>query len=542
LLHKEFTRAISESNAPATLVCPTRFSFREQFILEILSVKPTLLGIAELCSGVVDHLVVGPDDAGEVKTLRGQGFNVLMEDLTKIKDSQGLSAILKGLGISLSDISVKKAETDQKRSLEELVTQLTFSPVDEKETEDFSDIVEEAETTKEITEAAEVIHNDKPPHSVNLQDVDQKNYHFDDPNLMLTQDMIESLMEELTEEFPNDHGAQQALLEQMTAEKISQSTSVEPQEDFTDTIDRFINLEDYTNQTELIQQISEAITKNADMAGYAAKKLTKALESAKGTNQFADAYLSFTKSTPLIFIKEMVDWLVKDIGSPDYVSFAQKALIVAKMSRNDNQFVEQVLEQLVKYRISQPLVPKEKEHLRTLIGMITIREVTLQRKAIRAYLSNYSEVKKPDDVWLGLLKYDAALVALEIIEHQSKDGVKIVQDALTRNLGSYGHILYEVFASYQKGDIQNVLATAGALSEGLVRKQKRVELVKKIVKFGSVPIETLAKNVDIEAQELETLVYEMINENEINAKIEVVEGRLTIVQLEEKSDEEENQN
>ena len=73
----------------------------------------------------------------------------------------------------------------------------------------------------------------------------------------------------------------------------------------------------------------------------------------------------------------------------------------------------------------------------------------------------------------------------------------------------------------------------------IVKMQKRVALAEKIVKFGTIPIETLAKNVDIDAQELETLVYEMINENEINAKIEVVEGRLCIVQLEDKPKEEE---
>ncbi|MHA1947450.1 MAG: PCI domain-containing protein, partial [Candidatus Hodarchaeales archaeon] len=62
----------------------------------------------------------------------------------------------------------------------------------------------------------------------------------------------------------------------------------------------------------------------------------------------------------------------------------------------------------------------------------------------------------------------------------------------------------------------------------------------KILKYGSVPIEILAKNVEIEAKELETLVYEMIEANEINAKIEVVEGRLCIVQLEEKEENSEN--
>ena len=84
---------------------------------------------------------------------------------------------------------------------------------------------------------------------------------------------------------------------------------------------------------------------------------------------------------------------------------------------------------------------------------------------------------------------------------------------------------------YQKGDIQRVLTIAGTLSDGLLRKQKRVELAEKIKKFGSVPIETLANSVEIDPKELENLVYEMINEDMINAKIDVVEGRLTIVQL-----------
>ncbi|MFX0152336.1 MAG: hypothetical protein ACFFAJ_16230, partial [Candidatus Hodarchaeota archaeon] len=59
LLHKEFTKTIKESKAQATLVCPSRFTFREQFILQLLGVKPSLLGIAELGSGIVDNLVVG---------------------------------------------------------------------------------------------------------------------------------------------------------------------------------------------------------------------------------------------------------------------------------------------------------------------------------------------------------------------------------------------------------------------------------------------------------------------------------------------------
>ncbi|MHA1975691.1 MAG: PCI domain-containing protein [Candidatus Hodarchaeales archaeon] len=526
LLHKEFTRVIRESKAPSTLVCPVKFSFREQFILELLSIEPSLIGIAELCSGVVDHLVVGPDDASQVKTLRDQGFNVLMEDLTKIKDAQGLSTILKGLGISLKDLSVESEEPGKKRSLEELVTKLTYSTPESTSSSDIADTIEEAETTVELL-SNQVVVQEKPKPIVKLLDTEQRNYDFEDPELVLTQEMIETLMEELSEDII----VPEAKLATQTPEKSEEKLAEESQEVFTESLESFLSFEESLNRTVMVEKISERITKNADMAGYAAKKLTGALISAKTPPQFLEEYISLIKTRPLLFIKELVDWLVTDIESPDYVTYSQKSLIIVKIGRIETPFVEQIIEQLVNYRMTQKMSPKEKEHLRTIIGMITARDVTLQRKAIRQYLSHYETSKKPDDVWLGLLKYDAALVALELIEHESKRGVKIVQDALTRDLGSFGHIVYEVFAAYQKGDIQSVLSAAGPLSDGLVRKQKRVELAEKITKFGSVPIEILANNVQMDPKELESLVYEMINENEINAKIGVVEGRLCIVQL-----------
>jgi hypothetical protein len=252
-------------------------------------------------------------------------------------------------------------------------------------------------------------------------------------------------------------------------------------------------------------------------------------------NHLIPVYLEFLKPRPLTFIKELSNWLLTDLESPDFVAFAQRVSVIISMSKYDVQFIEQLIKQLVDFHISKALPPIERERVRAIIGMITARNVTLQRRAIRTYLSNYESPEvKLDEIWLGLIKFDATLVALEIIEHQSELGVKLVQDALTRNLGSFGHVVYDIFQAYQKGDIQRVLTFAGTLSDGLIRKQRRIELAAKITKFGSVPIETLARSVEIDPKELENLVYEMINENEINAKIDVVEGRLTIVQLDDK--------
>ena len=542
LLHKEFTKTVKESKAPAALIYPSHFSFREQFVLQLLGVKPTLLGIAELCDGIVDHLVVGPDEASEVTSLRSKGFNVIMEDFTKTKGKKGLSPILKSMGISIKDISVESEETDEKRTLEDLVTRLSYKVEEIPETEEPDTI--EADTSKEVvTEPGTVIEagrSETLPPPVKLLDTERKNYDFDDSSLTLTQEMIEGLMQELTDEFPPSEQESKVIIDDDVLDSVSRendraepSIQYESQESFTEAIQKLLKLEKIDLESELIQGIGDAISKNADMAIYAAKKLTKALETQ--SIQLIPVYLEFLKPRALTFIKELLDWLLTDLESPDYVAFAQRVSIIISMSKQDVQFIEQLIAQVVDYHISKSLSSTERERVRTIIGMITAQNVTLQRRAIRTYLSHYeSPGVKLDELWLGLIKFDATLVALEIIEHQSELGIKLVQDALTRNLGSFGHIVYDIFHAYQKGDIQRVLTFAGTLSDGLLRKQKRIELAAKITKFGSVPIETLARSVEIDPKELENLVYEMINQNEINAKIDVVEGRLCIVQLNDK--------
>ncbi|MHA2073365.1 MAG: PCI domain-containing protein [Candidatus Hodarchaeales archaeon] len=545
LLHKEFTKVIKESKAPATMICPTQFSFREHFILQLLGIKPTLNGLVELGTGIVDNLVVGPDDATEVASLRSSGFNVIMEDIAA-KGKKCFETILKGMGISLKELSVEKGDQDKKPTLEELVTQLSLSKdepstsTDEEEevvTETPESLIEEL-TEKETSD-------DSISPTVKLLDTEVRNYDFGDASLTLTQEMVEGLMQELSDEFPvinqkstmfNEGEVSNAI--KTNGEKPESTILFESQEAFTEAVQAFFSSESVADERTLVHGIADAIAKNADMASYAARKFTAEIETQINNPHYIQAYLEILKSRSIVFSRELMSWLIKDLDTADFVTYSQKALIIIKLSKFDTQFVEQVIRQMVDFHITKSVPPKEMEHLRTLIGMITARDVTLQRRAIRSYLSHYEDGQKIDEIWLGLVKFDASLVSLEIIEHQAKLGVKIVQDVLMRKFGSFGHIIYEIFTAYQKGDIQRVLKVAGTLTDSLLRKQKRMGLVEKVKKFGSVPIEILARNVEIEAKELESMIYEMISEGEINAKIDVVEGHLCIVQLNEKEEEE----
>ncbi len=534
LKYKEFTRALKEIKAPSMLISPSRYSFREQFILDLLGVKPpSLQGIAEGSKGVFDHLLVNPDEAGEVATLRSKGYNVIMEDITKLEAKKGLGTITKGVGIALKELSVDyDAESEEIKSIDDLVTQLSVKAEEEVQKEPEVQI-EEVSSSKGLEE--EIVpekEEDQTPEPIELLDTKERNFDFVDPSLDLTQDMIEGLMQELSNEFPTTPVKEPVPKAEGEEEITDQTTSdFETQESFTKAIQSFLQNGISDDSKDLINGIKESIEKNADMAAYAANKFTASFSEDTDLDKLIPIYLDFFKTRDILFSKQILDWLLLDLKSPNYVLFSQKALVIVKMSKYNMNFTEKIIEQMVDYHINKSLPPKEREHVRTLIGMITARDITLQRSAISSYLSHYEDSRKLDEIWLGLLKFDAALVAVEIIEHQNKLGVQIVQDVLMRKLGSFGHVIYDVFNAYQKGDVQRVLTIAGTVSDGLLRKRKRIELAEKITKFGSVPIETLARSVEMDPSELESLVYEMINESELKAKIEVVEGRLCIVQF-----------
>ena len=336
LLHKEFTKAIKESKAPATLISPRHFTFREQLVLQLLGVKPTLLGIAELCSGIVDNFVVGPDEASEVTSLRSKGFNVIMEDLSKIKDKKGLSPILKSMGLSLKDISVESEEVDVERTLEDLVTQLSYKVEQISETKEIEDT--ESDGSSEETKPIPEVESEVPAPSVKLLDTESKNYDFDDTSLTLTQEMIEGLMQELSDQFPSSKQQSTVVIEEEVLNSTIKENEKEPslryesQEAFTEAIQTLLKSETIDSESDLVQGIGEAISKNADMANYAAKKLTAALEIQH--NQLIPIYVDFLKPRPLPFTKELLDWLITDLESPDFVGFAQKVTLIISISNN----------------------------------------------------------------------------------------------------------------------------------------------------------------------------------------------------------------
>jgi len=507
--YEEFYKTIKDSTAPVTLVFPSNqqkgFSFRDQFILSLLDTKTTYLGLLEKHAELIDQLVVDPEDALEVDNLRSIGFNVIVEDLSKGKKS--MTTILKGMGLSLDDIKIDTKVVDEKpESLEDLVTKLAYTPSfnndgnAELEVEKIEpgEQKEAEEKDNSVEEASDVVKEKKP---------------------------VITAKKSAVSELPDQDSFDKAL-----AEIPVETGQVYNQETFTKAIQTFLTSQ--VLDPDLATTISAAIAQNSEMAIYAAKKLASSLNSYDKIPQLFQAFIEFTDQKPIIFIKELTDWILKDLDNLDYLAFDEKASIIIEMSKINQLFVEKFVYQLVDVHINKSLVPKKRERLRTLIGTITMRNITLQRVAINAYLGMYtkelSDTTKAE-IWLGLIKFDAVLVVSELIERNTEIGETMLEDALARNLGSFTHILYEVFQAFKEGDLQRVLTITGTLSDTLLMKKQRVELASQIKKFGSVPMNTLAKRVEMDPKELENIVYEMIGNGEVNAQIEVIDGRLVII-------------
>lgn len=554
-LNEEIRKSIKDSKAPVALIFQTRdktkFTFREQFLLSLLGIEPSYLGLIGKLEGIVDHLVIDAENIIDLDALREKGFNIIIEEQNKGRKS--IATILKGIGMSIDDISIGKDEREKKKgkSIDELVTQLSVHPKEVQE--EIRKLVTEETDEKSISDTEDVKIENGASSLIELSDTEEELVKATNGQSQVDVEELEHLAQLWVEDQkPDDEpdtttgdstSSESKTLEEKPKEEKPDIASF-TEETFTKAFQNLLNPE-IDEKDELIDNLSAAISKNSEMGIYAAKKLTHSLENYTNLPNLFEIYLKFATKKPLIFINELGEWITKDISDLDFLGLEERSGIILEINKLDNDngnIVEGFLELMVDAHVNKAFSPRERERLRTFIGIITARNVSLQRSAIRHYLTNYDKIKgvRPPELWLGLIKFDATLVVSELIELSSEVAQEFVNDILTRDLGSYAHIIYDVYNAYTKGDLQRVLNVAGTLSDTLMRKTDRVELAEKIKKYGSISVEALAKRVEKAPEELEQLVYEMIEANELNVRIEVVEGRMTIVYSKEEEKKENN--
>lgn len=246
--------------------------------------------------------------------------------------------------------------------------------------------------------------------------------------------------------------------------------------------------------------------------------------------------MSLSETRKIPFRNVLLIWLFSHLDDPDFTIQNIQYDVIRRMipGEKNQDFIGEFLESFINQLLtSEDMNPSKQERGRLLVQRIAYNSRKLSKCAIRAFLELFeTEGVSHNNIWPGLSSFDARLVGIELVEGFSVGkSRKISEEAKRKELGSFSHLLEDIVSSWEKGDMNRLTLLCGTISESALRKAKRLSLAQNIKKVGTIPLEILARSLKEDPKELETLVYEMVMNDEIHAKLEIVDGRLYIIPI-----------
>ena len=283
--------------------------------------------------------------------------------------------------------------------------------------------------------------------------------------------------------------------------------------------------------------LNECISKDANLAIHIGNRILKEVSEDRseisrkfGINVFA--YIS--KDKKLNFRRILHNWLKVALDNQDFSFQKLQAKILQLLADFDVDIVGETLSSFLVMILTPEILAPARERGKALILEVALHNTNLSKYVIRQYLKLFDDEKiNQGDLWIGLTTFEARLVGIELAEGFSiAKNREIAELAIVKVLGSFIVVLNDIVSAFIYFDFDTLLNLCGTLSETALRKAKRLALVQKLAKLGSVPIETFSKSINEDPKEIESLVYEMIMQDEISAKLDIIDGRLYIIKLE----------
>ena len=321
-------------------------------------------------------------------------------------------------------------------------------------------------------------------------------------------------------------------------EKITQSSSKPSDREIADFLIDQLNKEENLDDVEkFANDLNECISKDANLAIHIGNRILKEVSEARserarkfGINVFA--YIS--KDKKLNFRRILHNWLKVALDNQDFSFKKLQAKILQLLADFDVDIVGETLSSFLVMILTPEILAPARERGKALILEVALQNTNVSKYVIRQYLKLFDDEKiNQGDLWIGLTTFEARLVGIELAEGFSiAKNREIAELAIVKGLGSFSVVLNDIVSAFIDFDLDTLLNLCGTLSETALRKAKRLALVQKLAKLGSVPIETFSKSINEDPKEIESLVYEMIMQDEISAKLDIIDGRLYIIKLE----------
>ncbi|MCK5305416.1 MAG: hypothetical protein KAJ72_09195, partial [Candidatus Heimdallarchaeota archaeon] len=216
----------------------------------------------------------------------------------------------------------------------------------------------------------------------------------------------------------------------------------------------------------------------------------------------------------------------------------RKATLVIKSSQ---LIAGEVIEKFICQNITTDDIYLE-DKLRRIINAIALTDPNLLELVAKVLASIYTkeiQTEEPRDTIMDrimsfLSLFDGCTVGIAFILNDAE----IVFDSIIEKFEtmhfsvSYEEIVKNVIQAYKNGTYEDlIVALRGRdLPESIEFEMMKNKYIKNLSKVGSIPLEIFAENLKIPIEKAEKVIYDMILKEEITARIELVSGRLYIVQ------------
>ncbi len=578
MFHSEsFRENLQKTSGKIAFISPlwsgNELSKLELTILQKTDFEPNLLNIVDLLKESVDTIIIDTKDSELVPQLREAGVTVIVEDLNpeNQQTTEFLETVLKTLGISLESILV-----EPKKSIEGLGEKLVnlFRARDPKEEEipEIPEIPEEI-TDEESQEIIESLFTGIPHEEIQTQEskpFQEELTQFESTDALTDEFEMEIIdTEEEVSPIPDLPTKESTLereylfqktvgqfalpgIEQLAQFELEELDSLDVDEHIiTSIIDRAISSSNVSS-TEVVFSDLLSLQNNPLLIDKIYQMIMKRLVKLREVNpeeKIADmvTYLSAHKPE---YYSERLEVLLEDtINTRDDKAFFKNLKIASLIIKSSLLIAGEVIENfLSKYIPIEDIYLEDK--LRRLINVFAVSDFDLFQMVSQILINIYrkelektKQSKKILDKIIAISSmFDGCTVGLSLILSGSDE----VLDSFSQRLAkksiytSFKKIVLGIIKGYREGTYEQ-------LKEKLfgrdVPEQIEYEMMKRkyessLSKVGSIPLEIFAERVGHSIEKTEKIIYDMILKEEIQARIELVSGRLYIVQEKEEIEEE----
>ncbi len=544
----EIEKQIKKMNTPIVIIWPFEAernpSSVEEEIAEAMEFGPTLDLLADDVANLTDYMIIKKSDKDYIETLRKAGCHVLTEEIWD--DDDGVSDSLINTVFSIGNISELIKERRETQAEKDKTDNETEEKKVEKSTKEDLDSEIDTTTKSEVMGKSISQLTESPEEAGKIRIVsDEEDIKIEENDKKL-EEQIESVSENNTElETKSPVGDNLSLENEESEVKIQDATfETIKEEEWGDTVNRAIELRFENDNLDALSWLVEQSKQDNDNEVQIAQQVI---------NTWVESRTNILRRRGAEFISK-----ISEDRRDTYKQILEKHMISAVTDGKEdmrrrllplisllNDVDNNLSETLIKGLTRQLSLLKENHDIAVVEkAKLTLLQLVIQNKKLSKVTINEllnlleSRPNIGSEIWNILLAFDAGTVALELVTNFSLSKAEEVvrRSNLLRFTGSYYATFSKVMKAWKEGDKVAISSATGTiLPEETLRKFERLELARKLEKLKMVQLSTLAESLGKDVETVERLITELIVNDELHAKMKLIEDKMYLVSEEDVS-------